>query len=129
MARDLSRLRELVEVVLPATPDDEFNLQRWRHHFKFECKTVFCACGWAAQQKLFREAGLRLIEEEDGAQLVYETEEVEETGYEAAATFFNIDMSDALHLFCPGQYETDRKTTKQQVIDRISQYLKENSNA
>ena len=129
MNRDLSRLKELVDVVLPAALDSSFDLRKWRHTYKFECKTVFCACGWAAMHLPFQKAGLRLLEENDGVQLVYETEEVEESGYDAAATFFNIDMELACYFFNPTEYESGSATTKQQVIDRIKQYLVKNSDS
>ena len=149
MNRDLSRLKELVNVVLPAAPDESFNLRKWRHRYSTECATVYCACGWAAMHPPFREAGLRLLRaqivyaEDDygGAQLVYveddhtpqlvhvEDDKVQKSGYDAAATFFNIGRELACYFFNPTEYESGSATTKQQVIDRIKQYLVKNSDS
>lgn len=122
---DLSRLKELVEVVLPAVPDDSFSLEAWVITIA-DCKTVYCACGWGAQYKPFVEAGLQVI----SGQLYYTNENnTVSSDYQAASEFFDITLSTVFYLFHPDEYPEGALTSKQEVIERITQYLKENSNA
>ena len=117
MSKYLSRLKELVEVVLPALPDDSFKLEAWE--YTIDCKTVYCACGWAAQYKPFVEAGLK-TEEGD---LIYITKHGIWRNFQAASEFFDITLGAASYLFDPDEYPEGASTTKQEVIDRIGFYL------
>jgi hypothetical protein len=127
MTKDLSRLKELVEVVLPAVPEDSFSLEFWAK-IK-DCRTVYCACGWAAEYQPFKEAGLSLtlIEQLTHTfELVYqENKNTKYTGYKAASKFFNIPLSQAFNFFDPDSYSKGTYTTKAEVIERITSYLKE----
>jgi hypothetical protein len=49
--------------------------------------------------------------------------------YLAASKFFDITFRTACYLFDPDEYPEGASTTKQKVIDRITQYLKETSSA
>ena len=124
MNRDLSRLKELVNVVLPAAPDDSFSLDAWEYT-EDNCNTVYCACGWAAQHRPFKEAGLKVGK----GRLVYTSEDGDIwASFDAASEFFDITMSAACYLFDPEEYPEDAQTTKAEVIDRITNFIKDNQN-
>lgn len=95
-----------------------------------ECGTVCCAIGLAMNDPDFQALGLIKLEvPEIDRDQGFNNNEFEpifdgSEGFEAVARFFDIDTSQAVHIFSIGSYNPlDRRPTRQDVIDRIDQYL------
>jgi len=118
MERDLSRLAELVDVVLPQIKDEEFDLTAYK------CGTVACAVGHACFHPPFQEAGLALSYYDVG----YTPYPMFQgsTGVKAVKEFFNLTEKEVDRLFFPDTYPDQVKTTKGEVMQRIRKLLATN---
>jgi len=126
MERDLSRLAELVDVVLPQIKDEEFDLT------VYKCGTVACAVGHACFHPPFQEAGLALSYYDVGYTpypMVQGSTGVMfqgSTGVGAVMKFFNLTEEEVDRLFFPHTYPDQVKTTKGEVMQRIRELLATN---
>lgn len=125
MPRDLSRLAELVDVVLPQVKDEEFDLEVWKG--EGACGTVACAIGHACSHLAFQKAGLALSYYSEGytPYPMFESK----TGIEAVKKFFNLTEKEVFYLFLPYSYSLKGKTTKEVVMERIKEFLSTNSSS
>lgn len=131
MPRDLSRLAELVDVVLPQVKDAEFDLKVWKG--EGACGTVACAIGHACSHLPFQKAGLALSYYSEGY-TPYPMFEGK-TGIEAVKKFFNLTEVEVCYLFLPHCYSLRVKTTKEVVMSkevvmgRIREFLSTNGSS
>lgn len=122
MKRDLRRLTELVNVVLPQVKDEEFNLFSWKS--ESNCGTVACAVGHACLHPPFQKAGLSLSFYEIPYPIYNGV-----TGTSAVAQFFNLSAVEVEDLFFVQSYPNRKDTTKQEVMQRIKEMLATNSSS
>ena len=131
MNKGLSRLQELVELVLPKVSEENFSLQTWQN---VDSKGIFtcCACGWAAHHVPFISEGLTLQEAGEWSyskyKFVYRTKQDFYSGFTAVCMFFSLNLKDANYLFVTSSYPLGSQTTKAEVIERITDYIRENLN-
>ena len=96
------------------------------------CGTVCCAMGWACQDKYFIENGLTLGKDQIPTHLsaFYDTfldKDVQQTtrGFRAIRYFFEFEnLLTGESLFLDSSYETQDKTTPEQVIKRVRDLIK-----
>lgn len=124
MERDLSRLAELVDVVLPQIKDEEFDLTVYKGEGRGHCGTVACAVGHACFHPPFQKAGLALSYYDVG----YTPYPMFQgsTGVGAVMKFFNLTEEEVDRLFFPHTYPDQVKTTKGEVMQRIRELLATN---
>lgn len=92
---DIARLKTL-RAFLETRPDADTKLARWH------CGTQFCTLGWATQIPEFQQAGLSLIDEEEGDEHYYYPQFGDsDLGFTAGATFFGLTRDQAEYLFAP----------------------------
>lgn len=122
MKRDLSRLEELVDVVLPQVRDEEFNLQVWKG--ERDCGTVACAAGHACSHPPFQSAGLNISYK-------YPYPEFEgNTGIDAVMEFFNLTEKEARYMFLPHSYScVIGECAKEAVMERIREFVSTNGSS
>lgn len=125
MKRDLSRLAELVDVVLPQIKDEEFDLTVYKG--EGHCGTVACAVGHACFHPPFQKAGLALSYYDVG----YTPYPMfgGYTGIEAVEKFFNLTEDEVESIFFPHSYPDQNDTTKAEVMQRIRKLLATNSSS
>ena len=116
--RDLNRLAELLDVVLPQVKDEEFNINVWKG--KRVCGTVACAVGHACFHPPFQKAGLRLSYYDVAMFQGYR-------GIYAVIKFFNLTEKEVKGLFMPQSYPDLKSTSKKEVKERIKELLETNS--
>ena len=119
MKRDLSRLAELVNEVLPNIPDEQFNIHVW--YKKEGNKAIGCPVGWASFHPSFIEAGLLIKLTASGN--AYYPKYKWKYGFAAVCELFNLTREEADHLFNADFYRLKGRTTKQEVISRIKEFL------
>lgn len=119
MKRDLTRLAELVNEVLPNVPDEQFNIHVW--YKKEGDKAIGCPVGWASFHPSFIKAGLLLKLTACGK--AYYPEYKWKYGFKAVCELFNLTREEAQHLFDEEFYKLQEHTTKQEVISRIKEFL------
>jgi hypothetical protein len=107
----LRRLKVLVQVVLPAVKEENFDLRVW------QCGTSACALGWGCMYKPFQEEGLRLSTKT--AYPLYK----ESKGIEAAEEFFELNYKEARDLFYRSHYNQENPTVND-VITKIKKVIK-----
>ena len=97
------------------------------------CGTVCCAMGWACQDSYFIENGLTLDGETQiptHLSTLYnkqtgKTEKQPTHGFQAIKHFFEFENTQTgENLFLDSSYETQDKTTPEQVIDRVRDLIK-----
>lgn len=127
MKRDLSRLAELVDVVLPQVKDEEFDLEVWKG--EGACGTVACAVGHACSHLPFQKAGLTLSYWFPKGYTPYPRFEGK-TGIEAIKDFFNLTEKEVHYLFLPHSYKcVIGGCAKEVVMERIREFLSTNSSS
>lgn len=97
--------------------DDRFDLAEWVRFgaLDISCGAVACALGHATNIREFQKAGLCLVDNipSFGG----------ETGFSAAALFFELTHSQVIHLFHSSSYSYRPKPTRYDVIARIRRLL------
>ena len=124
----LKRLADLLERKGPyrgkkPIPDDKFDMKTWKSSNYMGCGTTACAIGWAAQDKWFKEKGLKL--EKTGfhewwpVTITKQGEEID--GLDAVMDFFDLSYEEADFLFVPplGSIDSITAVEKAQVIRRF----------
>lgn len=92
-----------------------------------DCKTVSCACGWAASDEKFMKEGLYLYKEDpddldESVEIAYK----DHIGFYAAAAFFDISYTDAELLFSPHKYSQKDVLKTDEILKRIDSLLHSN---
>lgn len=113
------RLLRLADFLEKEVTQEKFNMYRWTN----TCGTVHCAFGWATQIPEFRDAGLKMSGQDDYGHAtgsysewrypMYENREC----YDAAVTFFEIDLILANWIFSPDNYNAP--VAIKDVVERI----------
>ena len=133
----VSRLLKLADLLENEITDAQFDMDVWKQKKKkgnVPCKTVGCACGWAADSTKFRD--FVLVKDDaytDGAGILRQdfflrNREDQSEGLSAARSYFRLppredyDIDDAGNfLFLPEQYAVT--PTRRRVIKRIRTYV------
>jgi hypothetical protein len=119
------RLLKLASFLEENVKDENFNIFRWTD----TCGTVLCAFGWATRIPEFQAEGLQMLGEDgnyghptgsysEWRYPVYEGREC----MDAAALFFDINVSDAVAIFSSEGYHKYVKVAH--VVQRIRDYVK-----
>lgn len=128
---NIERMTRLRNYLRDNVRDEKFNLgtwvgtvtKPWKGLQDLSCGTVACAMGHAASIPEFQAAGLSLKPTYEGSvrgTLVYNGLE----DFDAAVAFLDIPMSVAVMLFDPESYEDGSHTSRDEVVDNITEYLK-----
>lgn len=119
------KLMALAEMLEATELPGMFRMTRWFE--KQECGTVGCAVGWGIELGVLPGLELR-----DGSNRCYPAflEGDEVLPSEHLAAYFGLGDDDIHSMFMPSAYHTDEIvfTTKEMVIARIRQFVKENDN-
>lgn len=130
----VDRLLKLAKLLRSKEVKDHFDMTIWGNH-KF-CETVAqgkenpctasaCAFGWACSIPEFRQAGLKM---QLGMYIHPNICFRGKLDEEAAALFFGITYSKAIHLFMPSSYKDSddlEPITPLEVAERIEEMVKE----
>lgn len=131
---NIERLTRLRNFLRDNVKDERFNLATWAGNDKIEwgglrdlsCGTTACAMGWATTIPEFQALGLKLVRQPDtiSGEFYPPTIEFEgETHFHAAARFCGISDSEAEYLFNPSSYGDEDQTTKDEVVERITDFI------
>lgn len=125
---NLARLNRLVVVLEEVAADPkkarDFDMGTWATETQ-SCGTHACACGWGAMDPELQKEGLRLVEYDAARpprrmKLVYG----DDTGFDAAASFFGLTAHRAAYLFDRDEYRHDSNNCEEVdeeeiVIERV----------
>ncbi len=123
-----NRLTKLADFLAKKVKPGWFNLSSWatRGFLEKECGTTACAAGWATVA--FPNQGLELRKRYSDRSILDLTF-LPRTGrritdpFQAAAVFFDIPEPVAQYIFCPSDYDFEKRT-KRYVIARIRRVVK-----
>lgn len=138
-ATRLRRLNHFV-AVLEAVPVKKFRMSHFLKENYFDnplhvtvpanfiqvkCQTAGCGLGWAALDKTFRKAGLRVKSEEFGLEIYGNVFFKDEEGIGAGAGFFGITRDEAEKLFLEVPYRiVSDKIKPRHVIAKVKKLIK-----
>ncbi len=111
------RLQQVVRVLEELPKKKRFNLARF-----MTCGTTACALGWAGDDPWFRRRGFKTFVLQGWHFLGYNISFADETGMDAARSFFALTTNESHHLFICGEYPRDR--SKRAVSRRITAFIK-----
>lgn len=109
--------------------DIDFNLGEWGGGIgrPFDpdsgCGTVCCAVGHSTNIPEFQALGFKLVASGPSSQRANICWDNHGYSWDAVEQFLEITQSKAEHLFFAGEYPNGRLTTRQEVIDRLTEFL------